>query len=215
MNELIFESRIVNAAPTPLCENPNDIENANHIDLSKAYTLHKECEFYRGFCGVIQQWRKLNITHNVADFLESHLGIFQFKVTSRDNEFLNMLGIFNGHLYSLPSVEIFYFMKTFKMTCVLTAGAWGSRFDFEYTDEMLENRRYCVWAGKNGMQFDSNTYTFKGDRMWASVLKDMLGAGKVFYFGESNMIVVMIPKKSYLTRHHILSFITSYTRIFY
>jgi len=231
MNELIFESRIVNAAPTPLCENPNDIENANHIDLSKAYTLHKECEFYKGFCGVIQQWRKLNITHNVADFLESHLGIFQFKVTSRDNEFLNMLGIFNGHLYSLPSVEIFYFMKTFKMTCVLTAGAWGSRFDFEYTDEMLENRRYCVWAGKNGMQHDSNTYSFKGEKKWASHLASVIGQENISFYSDTvpafeksravqnptpsgiGMITCKVANKVSYTRHHILAFITAYTRI--
>lgn len=213
MNELIFESRIINAAPTPLCENPNEIENANHIDLSKAYTLHKECEFYKGFCGVLQQWRKLNVMHNVADFLESHLGIFQFKVTSRDNEFLIMLGIFNGGLYSLPSVEIFYFIKTFKMTCVLTAGAWGSRFDFEYTDEMLDNRRYCIWAGKNGMQFDSNTYTFKGEKKWASHLASVIGAENISFYNDAGTITCKVANKVSYTRHHILAFITAYTRI--
>lgn len=213
MNELIFESRIVNAAPTPLCENPNEIEDANHIDLSKAYTLHKECEFYRGFCGVLHQWRKLNVTCNVADFLENHLGIFQFKVTSRDNEFLKMLGIFTGHIYSLPSVEILYFIRMFKMTCILTAGAWGSRFDFEYTPEMLENRRYCLWAGKNGMQFDSNSYSFKGDKKWASHLATVLGPENVSFYNEANTIVCKVANKVSYTRHHILAFITSYTRI--
>lgn len=216
MNELILESRIINAAPTPLCENPNDIENANHIDLSKAYTLHKECEYYRGFCGVLHQWRKLNIAFNVADFLETHLGIFQFKVTSRDNAFLNMFGIFNGGLYSLPSVEILYFIRVFKMTCILTAGAWGSRFDFEYTDEMLENRRYCLWAGKNGMQHDSNYYLFRGNEEWASHLASVVGKENIaFYSPEDGMgrIACKVANKVSYTRHHILSFITAYTRI--
>lgn len=213
MNELIFESRIVNAAPTPLCDKPNDIENANHIDLSKAYTLHQDCEYYRGFCGVLHQWRKLNITFNVADFLESHLGVFQFKVTSRDNAFLNMFGIFNGGLYSLPSVEILYFIRVFKITCVLTAGAWGSRFDFEYTDEMLENRRYCVWAGKNGMQHDSNYYLFKGNEKWASHLASVVGKENISFYEDSNRIACKVANKVAYTRHHILAFITSYTRI--
>lgn len=213
MNELILEARIVNAAPTPLCETPNDIEDANHIDLSKAYTLHKECEFYRGFCGVLHQWRRLNVTCNVANFLESHLGIFQFKVTSRDNDFLKMLGIFTGHIYSLPSVEILYFIRVFKMTCILTAGAWGSRFDYEYTPEMLENRRYCLWAGKNGMQFDSNSYSFKGDKKWASHLASVLGPENVSFYSEANTIICKVENKVSYTRHHILAFITSYTRI--
>ena len=215
MNELIVEARIINAAPTPLCDNPNDIEDANHIDLSKAYTLHKECEYYRGFCGVLHQWRKLNITFNVADFLEKHLGIFQFKVTSRNNDFLNMLGIFNDNVYSLPSVEILYFIREFKMTCVLLAGAWGSRFDFEYTDEMLENRRYCIWAGKNGMQHEENLYTFKGNKEWASHIATSIGKENVSFFPckDAGIIMCKVPNKVSYTRHHILAFITSYTRI--
>lgn len=213
MNNLIFESRIVNAAPTPLCDAPNEIENANHVDLTKAYTLHNECEYYRGFCGVIQQWRKLNVSYKVAEFLESHLGIFQFKVTSKNNQFLNMLGIFSGKIYSLPSVEILYFIKAFGMTCVLTAGAWGSRFDFKYTDEMLDNRRYCVWAGKNGMQHDSTTYSFKGDKKWASHLAAVIGKDNVSFYTDANTITCKIDNKVSYTRHHILAFITSYTRI--
>lgn len=212
MNELILESRIINAAPTPLCDDPNEIENANHIDLSKAYTLHKECEYYKGFCGVLHQWRKLNVTFHVADFLEEHLGIFQFRVTN-ENAFLKRLGIFKGQLFSLPSVEILYFIKAFKMTCVLTAGAWGSRFDFDYTDEILENRRYCIWAGKNGMQYDSSTYSFKGDSKWASHLASVIGTENVSYYSSAKTISCKIANKVSYTKHHILAFITSYTRI--
>ena len=213
MNSLILESRIVNAAPTPLCDEPNNIEGSNHIDLTKAYTQHKLCPYYSGFMGVIHQWRKLNITHKVGDFLESHLGIFQFKVTSRDNEFLNTFGIFSGKTYSLPSVEILYFIREFKMTCILTAGCWGSRFDFDYSDEMLENRRYCIWAGKNGMQHDSNIYTFKGNEAWCAHLKTELGNDNVFYFAKKSLIACKVANKVSYTRHHILAFITSYTRI--
>ena len=213
MNELILEARIVNAAPTPLCDNPNDIEGANHIDLTKAYTQHKLCPYYQGFMGVIHQWRKLSITHNVADFLENHLGIFQFRVTSRNHSLLNMFGIFTGNLYSLPSVEILYFIREFKMTCILTAGCWGSRYDFEYSNEMLENRRYCIWSGKNGMQRDYNIYTFKGDEKWCAHLKTVLGNNNVFYFSEKSLIACKVNNKVSYTRHHILAFTTSYTRI--
>jgi len=95
----------------------------------------------------------------------------------------------------------------------LIAGAWGSTFEIDYTPVMMENRRYCTWAGKLGMDKCDNTYTFKGDAVWASCLKNMLGEDAVFFFSELGMICVRIPKKSYKTKHHILAFITSYTRM--
>ena len=60
------------------------------------------------------------------------------------------------------------------------AGCWGSTFTFEYTPEMLENRNYCTWAGKLGMDNEYNTYSFKGDAEWASHLKHELGIDNVF-----------------------------------
>lgn len=282
LNAFIKESRIINSAPTPLCDSPDDIDgdDVKHIDLEKAYTQHKSCKFYKGFLGHINEWCKLGneldgfcvpakklkiedacncetpnlikiVINNrwclscgkwewenhtdscvscgeweckclwnksyVTDsksFLESHVGIFQFVVLSCADELLTKLGIKVNEKFTLPSPEIEYFMSL-GVTIKLLAGCWGSTFDFDYTPIMLEKekRRYATWAGKQGMDNDCTTYTFKGDRMWASVLNDMLGSDNVLYFGESNMIIVMIPKKSYLTRHHILSFITSYTRI--
>jgi hypothetical protein len=63
------------------------------------------------------------------------------------------------------------------------------------------------------MDKDIETYTFKGDSEWASHLKSELGDDKVYYFKEQGFIVVKIDKKSYYTTHHILGFITAYTRI--
>ena len=210
MNEFIREARIVNAAPMPLCAEPNNIDGAHHIDLVKAYTQHKECPYYRGFLGVIQQYRKLHVMHNVSNFLEKHLGIFQFTIRS-GHDFMKMFGLFPGYTYNLPSVEILYFIREFKMTCTLTAGCWGSRFDFDYTEEMLENRLYCKWAGLNGMQIDQDVYTFKGNEEWCAHLKTVLGVENVVHFGDK--ITLKTPKKVSKTRHHILAFITSYTRI--
>ena len=93
------------------------------------------------------------------------------------------------------------------------AGCWGSTFKFEYTPEILANRNYCIWAGKLGMENEYNTYSFKGNAEWASHLKYELGNDNVFYFKQMNMILIRVKKLSYNTTHHILSFITSYTRI--
>jgi hypothetical protein len=212
LNEFLIESRVINSAPTPLCDEPNNMEEVQHIDVEKAYTQHKFAPVYRGFLGHITDYVKLPMMNDSLKFLAEHIGVFQFGVLNEPCALLKTLGIFKGERYTLPSVEIEYMMGM-GLEVRLIAGCWGSVFDIEYTETMLEDRRYCTWAGKLGMDKCENTYTFKGDGVWASCLKNMLGEDNVFYFGDLNMICVNVPKKSYKTRHHILAFITSYTRM--
>jgi len=210
VNAFIREARIINSAPTPLCDEPNDLTDATHIDVEKAYTQHKHAPFYKGFLGHVQQWRRLDAMR--SDFIVDHLGIYQFRVVENPNQLLKKLGVIAGQCYTLPSPEIEYFMSL-GVVIELIAGCWGSRFDIEYTDEMLANRHYCTWAGKLGMDSSDNTYTFKGNATWASHLKAELGDDRVLYFKEKGIIVIRNPKKSYYTTHHILAGITSYTRM--
>lgn len=210
LNEFIREGRVINSAPTPLCDDPNDTEGVQHIDVEKAYTQHKHAPFYEGFMGHITNWRRL--TNCSIDFINNHLGMYQIKVLTCSNILLRKLGLKEGCLYTLCSPEIKYFMSL-GMTCKLMAGCWGSTFHLEWTPKMLENRRYCIWAGKQGMDTPYQTYTLKGGSEWASHLKAELGDDCVFYFSEQQLIVIKIEKKSYTTRHHILAFITCYTRL--
>ena len=213
LNEFIKEGRIINSAPVSLFDYPN-AEDATHIDLQKAYTQHSKTKFYRGFLGHITNHGLIRDGTDAAEFLKTHVGIFQFSILEdwpmRYVE--EKLGLKAGSVYTLPSPEIEYFIST---GCVvkLISGCWGSTFDIKYSDEMLENRRYCTWAGKLGMDNDCATYTFKGDAGWAACLKEMLGSDQVYFFSSCSMIVVKIPKACYFTKHHILAFITSYCRI--
>ena len=209
LNQFLKESRLINSAPVPLNETPNDIDGVKHIDIEKAYTQHKKCKYYQGFLGKIHHFVKGSFN---KEFIKSHIGIYQFKVIENTNDLLIKLGIRKGNVYILPSVEILYFMdKGAKVN--IFCGAFGSSFDIEYTPEMLADRNYCSWAGKLGMDAECETYTFKGDSKWASHLKATLGDDKVYFFSEVGYIILKVPKKSYYTTHHILSFITSYTRL--
>ena len=212
LNEFMLESRVINSAPTPLCDEPNDLEGVQHIDVEKAYTQHRFAPVYRGFLGHITDYVKLPMMSDSVKFLSEHVGVYQFAVLNEPCSLLKTLGIFKGQKYTLPSPEIEY-MIGMGLKVRLIAGAWGSVFEIDYTPVMMENRRYCTWAGKLGMDKCDNTYTFKGDAVWASCLKNMLGEDNVFFFSELGMICVRIPKKSYKTKHHILAFITSYTRM--
>lgn len=213
INELVLEARIINACPTPLCDNPNELDGVNHIDLTKAYTQHHMCKHFSGFLGHITNWAKLGHVNNALEYMEKHIGVYQFKIIKNPSKLLLNLGLFEKYTYTLPSAEIIGFIKSHGMKIKLIAGAWGTSFDFEYTPEMLENRRYAIWAGKNGQQHDADKYTFSGDSEWARHLAYELGKGKVFHNDETNMITIKNPRKHIYTYHHILAFITAYTRL--
>ena len=213
LNDFIKEGRIICATPVPLCDTPNDLINANHIDITKAYTQHKHCAYYRGFLGHIHNYARLDNITNADEFLENHLGMFQAKVIKNTNPLLEQLGIKSNHIYLLPSVEWITFIREYDLKIKLVAGCWGSSFDIEYTDDMLENRRYAIWAGKLGQDSPFEKYTFTGDEQWAKQLAYDLGKENVFYFPQWNMITVKLDKTKYYTYHHIFAFITSYTRL--
>jgi hypothetical protein len=210
LNEFLKESRIINSAPISLCDKPNqEHKDIKHADLVSAYTQHSNCPFYQGFLGKIHQFVKINAS---KEFIKKNLGVYKFKVLKNENEILNKLGIHENKIYTLPSPEILYFISL-GVKIETICGAWGSTFHFEYTDEMLADRNYCIWAGKQGADSDSETYSFKGNQKWASHLKAEMGDSNVFYFSSKKLIVIKVLKKSYQTRHHILGFITAYTRI--
>ena len=210
LNEFLKEARLINSAPVPLNNNPNDVDHdIIHIDIEKAYTQHKKCEYYQGFLGKIHHFVRGDFS---IDFIKSHVGIYKFTVYSCTHKLLGLLGIKENTDYTLPSPEILKFVS---MGCSIGihAGAFGSTFDFDYTPEMLENRNYCTWAGKLGSDKKNNEYMFKADREWASHLKHELGDANVNFYEKDGFVRISIRKKSYTTTHHILAFITSYTRI--
>lgn len=235
LNEYIKEARIINATPVPLCENPNDLTHyVHHIDIAKAYTQHRHSEYYKGFLGHIHNYAKLDHIRNTDDvlkFVDEHIGIYQVKIITMDisenhpyskyiikgkgnkSKLLHQLGIFENNVYTLTSVEIVAFIKEYGVKMSLVSGCWGKSFDFEYTDDMLENRRYAIWAGKLGQDKEYQRYSFTGDKEWASHLKSELGNDKVYYFDNMNMITIKLNKTAYFTYHHIFAFITAYTRL--
>jgi len=204
VNEFIKNGRIINAWVTSL----SDSIPTGHLDMPKAYTQFKKCSFYDGFLGVIHQWRSGNFS---LDFIKEHIGIYRFKVISCQNELLRRLGLVDGGIFTLPSVEILYF-NSLGLVVEITDGVWGSRMDFEFPDYMLNDRRYCLWSGRLGMERPYKTHSFKCDAEWASHLKAEYG-DDVFYWEREGICSIRVTNKNINTTHHILAFITSYTRI--
>lgn len=209
LNEFIKEGRIINSAPVEFFDGNNINEETKHLDLVKAYTQHKNCRLYQGFPAFITNWSKGSFDLN---FIKNHIGIYKFKVIENKNEMLKQLGIFEKYSYILPSVEIIDFIENGVIVEIL-AGCWGTTFDFEYNEEMLENRNYAIWAGKLGQEHKDQVYMVKGDKEWASHLKSELGEENIKYFEKEKTIIIKKENDKLYTLHHILAFITSYTRI--
>jgi hypothetical protein len=201
VNEFIKQGRIINSWPTTI----GSSEPTGHIDMPKAYSQFKKCAWYNGFMGVIHQWR---VGAFDKAFMAEHIGIYRAEVFTED-PLLVALGV--GGLMTLPSVELTYLMDIGCSVSVV-AGCWGSKFDFEFSDEMLSKRRYCTWAGRLGMEYKKKSYSFYSTPEWASHLKADYGED-VRYFQNDGVCNVKIAKDSLYTTHHILAFITSYTRI--
>ena len=215
VNEFIKEGRIINSAPVAFVEDYNNLTDCNMVDLAKAYTQHRNCKKYKGFPSKLTHYCYFPepITSDAYEFVKTHIGYFQVYITGGTiNDVFRKLGIDVGR-YTLPSVEIEYFIEK-GIELSLLGGCWSrDTFDFDYTPEMLDNRRYCTWAGKLGQEYTEDQYEFDGDEEWACHLKSELGDCNVEYYDLKERILIQIPKKYVYTRHHILGFITAYTRL--
>ena len=208
VNEYIREACVVNAAPVLLSDN----EPTGHRDLAAAYTQHKMTSYYRGFLGKIHQWRKLNVGSGEAKaFLSKHLGIFRCKILSCDNELLAKLGL--KETVTLPSPELLYFLDH-GVVAEIVSGVFGSTWDGDLYGGLMEpigdvKKPYAHFAGCFGHENLKKTYKFHGDEEWAGHLKS---CGYETYYRDG-WISVKVDKEFYYSSHHILAFITSYTRI--
>jgi hypothetical protein len=117
---------------------------------------------------------------------------------------------------TLPSPELLYFIDHGVQVQIVSGvfgSAWSATQDEMYSGLMTKigdvKRPYTQYAGCFGHESVKNTYKFHGSEDWAGHLS---ASGYKTYYRDG-MISVSIPKDFYYSHHHILAFITSYTRI--
>jgi len=202
LNEFLRAGRIINSAPAEISGG----EATGCADMPRAYTQFKKCSYYRGFLGLIHQFRSgvFDRTH-----VEMHLGYYGVRVLGGVSELMGRVGIRAGMECVLFSPELLYFMDEGLEVDILR-GAWGSRFDFEFPDYMLKDRAYCIWSGRLGMEHHTVRHTVKATREWASHIASY---HDVFFWESQELLTIKTPAKNCFTAHHILGAITAYTRI--
>lgn len=226
VNEYILQSRIINSAT--LTFNP---DYDQHYDLEKAYTQFHTTSFYNGFLGVIHQWRSFTFPPSQS-FLDNHIGIYKAKIL-KPSKLAKMLGMNAGDYLILPSPE-WKFHKANGTDFTIVSGVYGSSFDFRFPQSSLqtvktrlgtsqtktfkasatENKPFRIFAGQCSSkvnEFHKHTYTFRASKSFAGHLASLY---KDVDFNEELQIAsVNIPLDTVYTKHHLFSFITSYTRI--
>lgn len=215
VNAFLKCSALVNSAPVKLSEEVP----THHHDLRAAYTQHALTPRYEGFLGKIHQWR--NVEKVDPETVLGRLCICEFEVLSVSGLPMQ-LGLRVGSRYVLPSPEIKLF-RDLGVTVRLINAVFGSKMDLKYGEEIMAEKAYATWAGCMSHDKPKKEYNFKGDKTWAAHLATLYGVENVRYNTYRHMdlagtkeecnITVLVDKDFNYTNHHILAFITSYTRI--
>jgi hypothetical protein len=215
INEFILESRIINSGTLRFQEQYDE-----HYDLEKAYTQFHLTKYYRNFLGIIHQWRTFTFPPTI-NFLKEHVGIYKATIVS-PSPLAKMLGFEKNKSYILPSPE-WEFHRDTKTEFTITQGLYGSTFDFRFPHSSTKevslrneklNKPFRIFAGQCSAKInehDKKTYAVKSTPEFATHLRTLYK--DVDYDEEYGCARINIEHKKVYTRHHMLSFITSYTRI--
>jgi hypothetical protein len=215
VNDYILESRIINSGTLRFQEDFDE-----HYDLEKAYTQFHQTKYYKGFLGVIHQWRNFTFPPT-TQFLKEHNGIYKAKIIAA-SPLAKLLGFIPNNYYILPLPE-WTFHKDNGTTFTIVSGVFGSTFDFRFPPSSLQevpmrntktNKPFRIFAGQLSSkinQHDSKVYNVKADERFAGHLASLYP--EVFYDQDAQLARITVQHKKVFTKHHLFSFITSYTRI--
>ena len=195
---------------------PNEY-NMFHIDMKKAYINYKSCKYYDGFIGKITDFRKCNKIMGIGYYQIKNI-VLHGKL-KKMNEYLNC---YADNVY--PSVEL-KMMLDYGCSFDIICGCWGSEFDFEFNDEMINgkefigkdslgndisNRYYCKYVGQMFCVNHDKSYYMKTTTEFQQHLVNELDADINIY---DNEVKVSYPKQHKYHLSHVCGFILSYMRM--
>jgi hypothetical protein len=183
-----------------------DIDEVNHIDMSKAYANYMNCENYKGFLGKITDFRKTDKIVSVGLYQIENL-----KLSYKIQELNDKLKIyFDYNVY--PSCELEW-LKDNDCSFDITCGCWGVQsldFDmFDYPDMFKKYdgcSGYAKYVGKCDSHYLEKKFCCKGDSNLASTIEN-----SEYY--NNNEITIRYKKKHNFHLGHFTAFIVAYQRL--
>ena len=197
-----------------------DIENAknnekkyNHIDMEKAYSNFKMCKYYKGFVGNITDYRKTNKIVGLGYYRIENIR-FQ-NATKRLKQYNDVMKIYNNNVY--PSQEL-EFLKANGVEFDIIEGCWGTTFDFEFDEHMLNTKDndikyYCKYVGTMFYYSEYNSFFMNCDETLAEHITYSSDYDMVSFNQEEKEVKVSYKKQHNNHLSHVCGFITSYMRM--
>lgn len=197
-----------------------DIENAknnekkyNHIDMEKAYANFKMCKYYKGFVGNITDYRKTNKIVDVGYYRIENIR-FQ-NATKRLKQYNDVMKIYNNNVYPSPELE---FLKANGVEFDIIEGCWGTTFDFEFDEHMLNTKDndikyYCKYVGTMFYYSEFNSFFMNCDETLAEHITYSSDYDMVSFNQEEKEVKVSYKKQHNNHLSHVCGFITSYMRM--
>jgi len=192
--------------------NDYELENVFHIDMSKAYSKFKMCNFYEGFLGKITDFRLTKTIQGVGLYY-----IYDLVIPNNNfGKYNDTLKIYQSHnIYTSFELK---FLETKGCSFKISSGCWGvNPLDFDFNDEMMNeknddgNSYYALWAGKCDSHYLQKKTWINGDANMCDLIAEHTTA-KIEHY-ENGEICVKYDKKHNYHLGHITSFITAYQRL--
>lgn len=184
-----------------------------HIDQKKAYASFKTCRWYNGFPYKITDFRKCSKIEGTGYYKIDNIKFSNNMIRSL-NDWLKIYH--NEGIYT--SVEL-QFLTDNGVEYTILEGAYGSKFDWEFNDIMLNGkddegiRHYCRYIG-NG--FCSNMYKTMyidtEDQVFVENLYANIGANKMDKVCDGTYRALYKKQNNY-HNSTIVGFVLAYTRL--
>lgn len=183
-----------------------------NIDMKRAYSNYKKCEYYNGFLGKVTDFRKCNKMEAIGFYRITNINFNNNSKLKKYNDWLKIWNNYNVY----PSCELEYLTDK-NVTFDILEGCWGSRIDFEFNDELLNKktedgvRYYCKYVGCMYSNNKYNSFYINTDNDITQHIINEVNSDNILKYNDE--LRVMYNKNNDYHLCHIAGFITSYMRL--
>jgi len=187
-------------------------------DMKKAYTQYKKCKYYLKMPTILTEPRPLN--NWTIEKIKKYVGYYTVKILSFDNkntkDIFDDLGLEENNKYTFTSPELLLFNDYGVKFQVIYGSYSFNTFDFDFTDEIINNKLYAKLVGKyNSFNTKKVFKTYTSDEMINFISQNYKDVYINSYdVSDTNLkccsIELDAKKTSYLG--HIGGYITAYCR---
>jgi hypothetical protein len=191
----------------------------NEIDMKKAYTQFKHAPFYMGFPSIISMVAKVAPDHDI----EAHPGIYEItidKIPNASGSEEKSRGIKLARAYGFTEATFILtspwilMLRSLGIVLHTNKGAFGKRFDFEFSPAMIESKAYQIFTGMQIHTEEDLLYKMHCDLEYAETLMSTSPQGhRMRYCPETSTLLMQQPKEYHGILPQIGSFIIAYTQL--